>query len=101
MTYSLDLRERAVRHVQNGGSHQEACDLFGIGLRTLGRWVSSDSLTPRGRPSGSYKFDMNALSKHVREYPDLYLRERASHFGVRINTMHYALRRLNIVKKND
>lgn len=29
----------------------------------------------------------------------MYLRERAAHFGVAVNTMHYALKRLKIVKK--
>ena len=101
MTYSIDLRERAVSYVHSGGSQKEACQLFGIGQRTLYRWLNSKSLHPRTRPKGAYKLNMDALSKHVKDYPDLYLRERASHFNVRVNTIYYALQRMNISKKND
>ena len=44
---------------------------------------------------------MEALKKHVEEFPDAYQYERAAFFGVSPNCILYALRRLNIsVKKN-
>ncbi len=37
----------------------------------------------------------------VRDFPDALLRERAAHFGVTINAIWVALKKLAITKKND
>ena len=101
MTYSLDLRERAISFVKQGGSKSEAARVFGIKRQTLYNWLEAKDLAPKRCGSRRRKLDKAALAAHVRAYPDAILRERAAHFGVRINSIWVALGKLNISKKND
>jgi hypothetical protein len=43
--------------------------------------------------------DKAALAAHVRDFPEALLRERAAHFGVTINAIWVALKKLAISKK--
>lgn len=101
MTYSLDLRERAVGYVRSGGRQQEASRLFGVSTRTLYTWLRSDDLRPKACGPRRRKIDKDALRAHVRDYPDALLRERSAVFGVSEVAIFKALRQLGIVKKND
>jgi putative transposase len=102
MTYSVDLRERAVKYVQEGGKQAAASTLFGIGRKTLYRWLQMEELQPRRKRAGyTRRLDKTALAAHVAANPDMILRERAVHFGVHINAIWVALKVLNISKKND
>jgi transposase len=101
MSYSVDFRKRVVSYVNEGGSKGEASRIFAIGRDTIYRWLSADDLSPRPAKTRKRKLDKAALAKHVQEYPDMILRERAAHFGVRINSVWEALQRLRIRKKND
>lgn len=101
MTYTFDLRERAVQYVQGGGLRSEACRLYSIDRKTLYHWLRAQDLRPKTCGPRRRKLDKTALAAHVRQYPDALLRERAAHFGVRINAIWVALRQLDIRKKND
>ena len=101
MTYSIDLRERAVAYVRSGGSQAEASRLFKVTSRSIYNWLRRDSLSPKPHGPRRRKLDKAALAEHVRDYPDALLRERAAHFGVQINSVWVALKQMNIVKKND
>jgi len=101
MTYSYDMKERAVSYVRSGGLQTEASQIFGVTTRTIQRWLCREDLMPRPAKSRHRKLDKAALYQHVRDYPDALLRERAAHFGVHVNAIWVALRRMNIVKKND
>lgn len=80
--YSLDLRERVIGHVENGGTARGAADHFGIGVATAIRWVrgwretGSFSPKPFGKPKGS-KLDAHEafLPGLVDERPDITLEE--------------------------
>lgn len=99
MTYSLDMREAALSFIKNGGSKVEACHLYGCSRDTLYRWLRMDDLRPKAHGSRNRIIDKKALRKHVEEHPDMFLHERAELFGVGVSGMHYALKRLGIVKK--
>ena len=101
MTYSLDIRERAVSYVKNGGQCTEASHLFKVGRKTLYNWLRAKNLHPQTGITRRRKLDRQALKVHVRDNPDALLRERAEHFGVRVNAIWYALKQMKIVKKND
>ena len=101
MTYSQEIRERAVLLVSSGRSRQEICEIFGISAKTLYNWTRSKDLRPRTDITRCRKLDKAALVAHVRDYPDALLRERAAHFGVHINAIWVALRQLDIRKKNN
>ena len=101
MTYSLDLRERAISFVKQGGSKADAARVFGVNHQTLYNWLSAKDLRPKQCGPRRRKLDKAALAAHVQAYPDALLRERAAHFGVRVNAIWVALRQLDIRKKND
>jgi transposase len=101
MTYSLDLRERAIGFVKQGGNKADAARIFGINRQTLYNWLSAKDIQPKRCGPRRRKLDKVALASHVRDYPDALLRERAEHFGVHVNAIWVALRMLDIRKKND
>lgn len=101
MTYSLDLRERALRFVRSGGSQAEASRIFGVTTRTLRYWLGRNDLAPTPCGPRRRKLDKAKLFAHVRAHPDALLRERAAEFGVSSVAIFKALRQLDIRKKND
>jgi transposase len=101
LSYSVDLRERVVSYVRRGGSPTEAARLFQVGRMTLYRWLGATDLHPKPAKERRRKLDKAALAAHVRDFPDALLRERAAHFGVGINSIWVALKKLKITKKND
>jgi transposase len=101
MSYSVDLRERVVSYVRGGGSPTKAAQVFQVGRTTLYRWLGLGDLRPKPAKERRRKLDKAALASHVRDYPDALLRERAAHFGVHINAIWTALKKLKITKKND
>lgn len=101
MTYSIDLRERAVAYVRSGGSQAEASRVFKVTSRSIYNWLKRAELAPKPHGSRQRKLDQQALAAHVRDFPDALLRERAAHFNVSVPSLWAALRKMNIVKKND
>jgi len=99
MTYSVDLREAAISYIKNGGSKVGACRIFGCTRNTLYRWLKMDDLRPKKHGSRHRKIDMEALRRHVEEDGDMFLHDRAKVFNVSTSAMHYALKRLGVVKK--
>ncbi len=101
MSYGVDLRERVVSYVRGGGSRAQAALLFQVGRATICRWLNATDLHPRPALERRRKLDKSALAAHVRDFPDALLKERAAHFGVHINAIWVALKKLKVTKKND
>lgn len=101
MSYNVDLRERVVNYVRSGGSPDNAAQLFNVGRSTIYRWLGAPDLHPRPAKERKRKLDKAALAAHVHEFPDLLLRERAVHFGVTVNSIWSALKKINLADKKD
>jgi len=102
MTYELPHRQAALSFIEGGGSKVEASKLFNVSRDTIYRWLKLDDLAPKPTLETRHrKIDKAALARHVEKYPDLYLRERAEHFGVRISSMHTALKAMGYRKKKS
>lgn len=101
MSYSIDIQKRALSFISSGGSQKEAIRIFGVSRKTLYNWLYHPRLSSTTKRTRLSKLNKAALAAHVREHPDALLRERAAHFGVRPNTVWYALQQLRISKKND
>jgi transposase len=79
---------------------REAARLFGISPTTIYEWLKrGDDMAPRYAATRQRKLDKVALAKHVEDHPSALLRERAGYFGVGVNTVWVAMRRLGFVKK--
>ena len=104
--YSLDLRERIVGFVKQGGSKAEAARRFGVSKWTVYRYMESDSqgsLAPRpcggGRPK---RLGDDALRERVKDSPCATLKEHGGALGVSHVAVWRRLRRLAItLKKNS
>ena len=77
MSYSIDLRERAVKYVREGGSQTSASKLFKVGRRTLYDWLQRESLEPK-KPSGrKRKLSKEALAADELTEPSLIIMDNA------------------------
>ena len=45
MTYSLDLRKKALDYVESGHSQLEAAAVFGVTSRTIWNWIQKKRIT--------------------------------------------------------
>lgn len=100
MLYDISLRRKVLERVKEGMSKHEAARLFKISPNTIYEWLKrGDDLVPRYAPTRKRKLDKAALEAHVKDHPSALLRERAVHFGVGINTVWVAMRKLGFVKK--
>lgn len=100
MTYSNDLRTKALDYIEKGGSKEEASQIFGITIRTLFNWIKrkkAGCLAPSKRKERTpHKIDSEKLKAYLEEHPDAYLREIAHFLGAPITTVFYACKRLKI-----
>ncbi|MCK4945087.1 MAG: helix-turn-helix domain-containing protein [Alphaproteobacteria bacterium] len=102
MTYQTPHRIAALSFIKDGGSKVEAAHLFKVSRATIYRWLDLDDIVPKPPPKTRYrKIDKTVLKRHVQENPDLFLRERAAHFGVAISSMSLALSKMKVRKKKS
>ena len=103
MTYSYDLRIKALDFIEKGGSKVKASRVFGVTVQTLINWSKrkrSGNLTPnRKRETKPRKLEAEKLRTYIEKYPDQYLREIAEEFGVTPTAVFYACKRLKITLK--
>ena len=99
MTYSEDLRQKVRDYVNSGHTQVEASAVFAICTKSISRWLSDHRPAQKPGRKGPDKLNETKLLQHVKDYPDKLLRERAEEFGMSINGIWVALKRLG-VKKN-
>ena len=100
MTYSIDLRKKVLKFVSSGGTQLDAAKHFAVNPKTIYCWQRLENIAPKPRLTWHLKIHKNDLIQYVNDFPDMILRERAAYFGVHINAIWDALRRLKIRKKN-
>jgi len=102
MTYQTPHRKAVLSYIKEGGSRVEASRIFKVSRDTIYRWSKLDDITPKPPPSTRHrKIDKAALKRHIEDYPDMFLRERAAIFKVHISSMGRALKKLGIAKKKS
>ena len=99
MAYSLDLRQRVVDYVEQGHSVPEAVAVFQVSKATIYRWRNRPSLAPTVVKTRRRKLDKAALERHVRDYPEARLMDRARVFGVHPSAISYGFKRWGITVK--
>lgn len=103
MTYSYDLRIKALDCIKKGWSKVQTSQVFGVTVQTLINWSKRErlgNLTPnRKREKKPLKLHPEKLKAYVEKYPDRYLREIAEEFGVTVTAVFYACKRLRITLK--
>ncbi len=102
-SYSVDLRERVLKHLEKNPDKKAASLLFQVGIATVFRWVSLKKLKgnvePLRRKYAYKKIDDQKLIEYVETNPDHFLSEIAEYFGLTLQAIFYALKRLKITRK--
>jgi transposase len=102
-SYSVDLRERVLKHLEKNPDKKAASVLFQVGIATIFRWVSRKKLKgnvePLRRKYAYKKIDDQKLIEYVENHPDHFLSEIGEYFGLTLQTIFYALKRLKITRK--
>jgi putative transposase len=104
--YSIDLRERVVGYVAQGGSREEASRIFRVGIATVQRWMAlwrkGESIAPKIRkPYKPRKISKAALKQLIAERPDATLAELGQALNVSAVAVMKACKRLNITRKKN
>ena len=101
--YSVDLRKKVLKYLEQNNSIESASKLFNIGKATIHRWLSQHKtlghVKPRKRAYAFRRIDPEELKKFLNENPDLFLFEIAEHFSVTLQAIFYACKRLQITRK--
>ncbi|KAG6558648.1 MULTISPECIES: IS630 transposase-related protein [Candidatus Rhabdochlamydia] len=102
MTYSRELRIKALKYLKRCGSPLAVGQAFGISPRTLLNWKKLEKqgdLAPKLKQRSPNKLNNEKLKHYIQEHADAYLREIAETFGTTIPAVFYACKRLKITLK--
>lgn len=103
MGYSLKFREEVMEYIDGFHTHVEVAKLFHISEKTIRNWIKqrkeTGNLKSKTPVRKAFKLEKEALSQYVKEHPDAYLREIASHFKCGISSVHRRLESLGITLK--
>ena len=103
MSYSVDLRERALALVDGGMSQEEVRKLLKLGINTITQWkkvrAETGSLENRPLERSWRKIDPEKLKADVSEYPDDFDWERAARFGCSRQGIESARKKHKITRK--
>ncbi len=101
MTYSLDFRRKVLSvREKDGLTIAQVAARFDVGVASVTRWLKRVN-PKKGRNKPATKIDMSALARDVIAYPDAYQYERAARFGVSVQGINYALKRLGVTYKKN
>lgn len=99
MPYSLDLRKKVIKYIEDGGKITSATKVFNLGRATIYRWLNRQNLEATKVERRQRKLDWKALEQDVKENPDAQLSQRAERFGVHPSAILYALKKMKITRK--
>ena len=103
MGYEKKFRERVLKHLGKGNTHNETAKLYGIGTTTLSQWKrlakQGDDLEIKPRKRKPKKIEPEKLRTYVQEHPDAYLSEIARELHCATSSVHEALVKLGMTRK--
>jgi transposase len=103
MKHITELRELALKALQNGHSRTTVREIFGLGVNTLRRWEllerETGSLEDRPHERKPWKIDSEKLLAYYREYPHSTNKEAALAFNCSVSGIRSAKATLKITRK--
>jgi len=100
--YALDLRERVVKFISEGGSKVEAARRFALARSSVYRYlaaVQAGTLAPKTSWGHWRKLNPQKLRVHVKKHPDATLKELQNVFGVSHHAIWVRLGQLGFTLK--
>jgi putative transposase len=99
MAYGLDLRQKVIDYIENGGRVTKAAQVFGIGRASIYRWLSRKELEATKVKYRQRSLDRKELLKDIQENPETRLKQRAEFFGVSTTAIFKAIKKMKITRK--
>ena len=103
MSYSKDLRERAVKYYNTGHTLKETSEVFGTSINAISQWVKkykeTGDLSNKPLNRGFKKIDPEKLILFIERNPDAFLKEIAEEFKCSIEAVSKAMKKLKITRK--
>jgi transposase len=99
MAYGLDLRQKVIDYIENGGRVTKAAQVFGIGRASIYRWLSRKELEATKVKYRQRSLDRKELLKDIQENPETRLKQRAEKFGVSTTAIFKAIKKMKITRK--
>jgi len=100
--YSLDLRNKVISFISQGGSKREAAKMFDIGEDTIYRWMRLNKLgdlSAKKRTDFPTKIPLETLRKYVEKHPDHILKEIGQAVGLSASNVWKHLKKLDLTRK--
>lgn len=115
--YSLDLRQKVIRFVQDGNTQIAASKVFNLSKTTVNAWClrykNEGHCCARKHLGAAPRIDKESFIKHVTENPNATSEDIAGKFGISASGARYWLRRVgfsykkklfptwNLIKKSE
>ena len=101
--YSLDLREKVIKYIKDGGSQISASKIFSLNKNTVNNWwlryCSEGNVNPRSRPGAKPSVASEEFIKYVNDNPNLDAEDIGAHFGISASGARYWLKKVNFSYK--
>lgn len=101
--YSLDLREKVIKYLKEGGSQISASKIFSLNKNTVNNWWlrynSEGHVKPKARRGAKPKINPEELIKYVNENPNMDSSEIGSYFGIGATGAQYWLKKIGFTYK--
>ena len=103
MAYSLDLRQKVIDYIENGGRVTKAPQVFGIRRASIYRWLERKELVATKvkyrQRQGS--LEIRELSIDIQENLEARLKQRAEKFGVTTSAIFKAIKKMKMTRKKQ
>lgn len=103
--YSLDLREKAIKHYEQNKSLRKTAKIFNISRTSLLSWIkiqkehgTPKAIPPKSRPS---KVPTMELVEYIEKKPTATLKQIAERFKCSITQAYRRLRQINVSHKKN
>ena len=100
--HTLELRERIVRFVNQGGLKTDAAKIFNVGRKSVYRYLDAaeaGKLAPLPCGGSKKKFSSEKLEEEVAKKPDATLKELGKELGVNHVSVWRRLRKMSVTRK--
>jgi len=101
--YSLDLRERVIKYIEQGHSKAEAGRVYGVSWKSVLRWTQraqSNMLAPfDNKMRRAKKLKSEELKAYIHAHPDATLKEIGEHFNAAASSVYTRIKNFGFTYK--
>ena len=97
--YSIDLRERVIKYIEQGNSYAKASSVYEISREAVRkwhkRWKAEGHCNVKARPGKKSRIVRCEFEDYVTSHPGATLGQIGKRFGIKAQTVHYYMKKFN------